>query len=434
MVVAPGAKVPAGPDRGDGQERADSDSMADSNPPPIPADEDARVASVRATGLLDSGPEALFDTITDLVTAAFDVPISLITVVDETRQWFKAKTGTMQTETPRDDAFCAHAIARPDDLLVVEDAHADRRFSDNPLVTGEPHIRFYAGAPVRAPDGQPVGTLCVLDTRARSFDEPSRDLLRRAADQVEVLIAARIERDQAVGERGRIASEHHELEQAVEARTQFLAVAQHKLKTPLAVIAGWGGTLREWDDLSVDERDAGLDAIERSTLELQSQIDDLLDEARANLLEQSIEIESVDLGRFVTEHVATTRYDQDRHPIRIDVPPGLSARADRAALRQVLAHLLDNAVKYSPDGGEIAVSGQDRDGDVVLAVADHGIGLPEGVDVFRPFQRGGAAHSVARGTGLGLYIVRSLTTKMGGRVVAAPSDDGARFEVSLPRA
>ncbi len=408
--------------------------MAESTPPPIPADEDARVASVRATGLLDSGPEVLFDTITDLVTGAFDVPISLITVVDENRQWFKAKTGTEQTETPRDDAFCAYAIARPDDLLVVEDAHQDVRFSDNPLVTGPPHIGFYAGAPVRAPDGQPVGTLCVIDTRTRTFDEPARDLLRRAARQVEVLIAARAERDRAVDEQVRIASEHQELAQAVEARTQFLAVAQHKLKTPLAVIAGWGGTLREWDELTVEERDAGLDAIERSTMELQSQIDDLLDEARANLLEQSIHIETIDLAEFVTEQIEATRYDQEHHPFRLSVPPGLSARADRAALRQVLAHLVDNAVKYSPDGGAIDISGRADDGEVVLAVADHGIGLPDGVDVFRPFQRGAAANSVARGTGLGLYIVRSLTTKMGGRVAAVPSDAGARFEVSLPGA
>ena len=408
--------------------------MAESTPPPIPVDEDARVASVHATGLLDSGSEVLFDTITDLVTAAFDVPISLITVVDESRQWFKAKTGIEQSETPRDDAFCAYAIARPDDLLVVEDATADARFSDNPLVVGPPHIRFYAGAPVRAPDGQPVGTLCVIDTHPRSFDQRARDLLRRAAQQVEVLIAARIERDQALGDRGRIASEHHELEQAVEARTQFLAVAQHKLKTPLAVIAGWGGTLRQWDDLSTEERDAGLDAIERSTVELQSQIDDLLDEARANLLQLSIDIETIDLSQFVTEQIEATRYDQDRHPIRISVPAGLSVLADRAALRQVLAHLLDNAVKYSPDGGAIEISGRADDGDAVLAVADHGIGLPDDIDVFRPFQRGRSVHSVARGTGLGLYIVRSLTAKMGGRVSAAPNDTGARFEVSLPRA
>ena len=222
--------------------------------------------------------------------------------------------------------------------------------------------------------------------------------------------------------------------QAVEARTQFLAVAQHKLKTPLAVIAGWGGTLREWDELTVEERAAGLDAIERSTIELQSQIDDLLDEARAHLLEQSIDIETIDLAAFVTEQMEATRYDQTRHPIHVSVPPGLAVRADRNALRQVLAHLVDNAVKYSPDGGVIDISGRSDDGDAVLVVADHGIGLPDDVDVFRPFQRGRAANSVARGTGLGLYIVRSLTTKMGGRVTVLPSDAGARFEVSLPGA
>ncbi len=389
---------------------------------------------MRATGLLDSGHEELFDTITDLVTSAFRVPISLITVVDDTRQWFKAKTGIEVSETPRSDAFCTHAIQQPDDLLVVPDAREDPRFADNALVVGRPHIRFYAGAPVRAPDGQPVGTLCVIDTEPRSLGDAERDLLRRAARQVEVLIRARMERDQAVGERGRIASERDALARSVDERTQFLAVAQHKLKTPLAVIAGWGATLQQWDVLSDEERTTGLEAIERSTFELQSQIDDLLDEARANLLEHFIDIDTVPLAEFVADQVEDTRYDQEEHPVTITIPDDLSVRADRSALRQVLAHLLDNAVKYSPGGGAIAISTRVDGGRIHLAVSDQGIGLPDGVDLFQPFQRGDSASAVARGTGLGLYIVRSLVTRMNGTVRTMPSDTGSTIEISLPRA
>ncbi len=124
--------------------------------------ETRRIAALDRTGLLDSPPEPDFDA---LVAAAADrlaVPIALISLVDADRQWFKARVGLDATETPRAFAFCHHTI-RTADLMVVPDATQDRRFAANPLVTGDPSIRFYAGAPVTAPDGARIGTLCVID-------------------------------------------------------------------------------------------------------------------------------------------------------------------------------------------------------------------------------------------------------------------------------
>jgi GAF domain-containing protein len=118
-------------------------------------------------GVLDSMPEAALDDIAFLASHICSAPIALVSLVDESRQWFKARVGTEVTETPRDVAFCAHAILEPGDLFVIPDALEDPRFAGNPLVLGDPHIRFYAGAALVSPEGLPLGTLCVFDSVPR---------------------------------------------------------------------------------------------------------------------------------------------------------------------------------------------------------------------------------------------------------------------------
>ena len=151
---------------------------------PMPADEDRRLRALRETGLLDTEPEERFDRFTRIAAALFDVPIALVSLVDKDRQWFKSRQGTDVTQTDRDKAFCAHVILG-NEVMQVPDALADDRFADNPLVTGEPRVRFYAGAPLSLGDGSPVGTLCVIDHRARNFDEGQLRLLSDLSKLVE---------------------------------------------------------------------------------------------------------------------------------------------------------------------------------------------------------------------------------------------------------
>jgi excisionase family DNA binding protein len=136
------------------------------HPHPLPADERARLAAVEASRLLDTPPEDVFDRLTWLATQVTECPISLITVLSSQRQWFKSRIGLDFPETPRDWAFCNHAILQ-DRPLMVEDAQRDPRFADNPLVTGSAQIRFYAGIRLRDAGGHPLGTLCVLDREPR---------------------------------------------------------------------------------------------------------------------------------------------------------------------------------------------------------------------------------------------------------------------------
>ncbi|QEY17246.1 PAS domain S-box protein [Cellvibrio sp. KY-GH-1] len=156
----------------------------------LPANEELRLQALYRLDVLDTPREKKFDAITHLAKNICDVPIAVISLVDRDRQWFKSCIGLDASETPRDVAFCAHAIFTPSEMLLVEDALLDRRFSDNPLVTGEPFIRFYAGAPLVTPGGEALGTLCVIDHQPRQLTHEQQCSLRLLADQVVQLFEA----------------------------------------------------------------------------------------------------------------------------------------------------------------------------------------------------------------------------------------------------
>jgi diguanylate cyclase (GGDEF)-like protein len=157
-------------------------------PPPLPIDEPARLDALRTLNILDTPAEERLDRFTRLAKRLFGVPIVLISLVDEDRQWFKSSQGLNVCETSRDVSFCAHAILR-DEIMVVPDALLDERFHDNPLVTGDPKIRFYAGCPLTVPNGSKIGTLCLIDAKPRAIDLADLALLRDLAYLAEQEIA-----------------------------------------------------------------------------------------------------------------------------------------------------------------------------------------------------------------------------------------------------
>lgn len=189
---------------------------------PLPPNEVQRLETLRGYDVLDTPPESAFDDLTLLAAQICQVPIALVTLIDESRQWFKSKIGLSATETSRDFSFCAHAILYTDEVFEVRDAQLDPRFADNPLVTADPHIRFYAGALLVAPDGLALGTLCVIDRvpRVLSAEQQTamRALSRTVIAQLELrrtLVAHRRAEEQ-------LQSLNVSLEQKVDARTAEL--------------------------------------------------------------------------------------------------------------------------------------------------------------------------------------------------------------------
>ena len=158
---------------------------------PVPANEIERLAAVHAYQILDTAPEVEFDVTTRVAAALFDTPIALVALMDRDRLWFKSRHGLDLAQLDREIAFCAHAIVKPDDLLVINDLCKDARFDKNPLVHGGPQLRFYAGAPLRDSKGLALGTLAVLGFEPRDFDSKSQALLRDLSVSVMTAIEAR---------------------------------------------------------------------------------------------------------------------------------------------------------------------------------------------------------------------------------------------------
>ncbi len=182
---------------------------------PLAADEPERIEALRELQILDTEAESAYDDITLLASQICGTPISLMSLVDESRQWFKSKVGLDASETPRDLAFCAHAILKPSETLVVPDASTDDRFRHNPLVTGDPSIRFYAGVPLTTQSGHALGTLCVIDRVPRQLGDAEMLALRALGRQV----VRQLELRRALAENERYRSELEILNRDLERRS-----------------------------------------------------------------------------------------------------------------------------------------------------------------------------------------------------------------------
>ena len=200
-----------------------------------PSDESKRLAALLELRVLDTLPEQAFDDIVALAAHICGTPIGLVSLVDAQRQWFKAKVGLAADETHRDLAFCAHAIVAAEPVFIVEDAQQDPRFADNALVTGDPHIRFYAGAPIVLPGGHAMGTVCVIDTVPRRLDAAQLGALQALARQVSVLFELR---------QRTLASQQQALELK---QLSEQAAAERRHSAELLEIVLRGGNLGLWD-------------------------------------------------------------------------------------------------------------------------------------------------------------------------------------------
>src|SRR5512136_1302182 len=157
---------------------------------PIPENEAQRLAALREYHILETAAEQTYDDLAALAAYLCDVPIAMISLVDESRQWFKSRVGVNRQETPRDVAFCAHAILQSEPLI-VRDALKDARFSDSALVTRTPHIRFYAGFPLASPEGFALGTICAIDRKPRRLSPEQKTAMQALSRQVMALLELR---------------------------------------------------------------------------------------------------------------------------------------------------------------------------------------------------------------------------------------------------
>lgn len=402
----------------------------------IPNDqaEALRLEALRNYGILDTPPEERFDRLTRLVSRELKVPISLVSLVDHQRQWFKSSVGLNARETPRDIAFCHHAI-QSNEILVVPDATKDIRFAENPLVTSDPSIRFYAGAPLKTAGGHRLGTLCAIDSSPRELTPRQAELL----SEVSAIAVDELELSLALGLRETQARQLSELNDALERSNLYLKrfafVASHDLQEPLRMITAYCDLLsRRCADKLDGEAIEFLGFVTDGATRMREMIDGLLAYASATrecqndaMVDTENVIDSVlkDLSVAIEERGAQVTHD-----------PLPRVAADRSQVRQLFANLLSNALKFCTHEPRIHIGLEKLDARWRFSVSDNGIGIASDQvsKVFEPFER---LHTKAEypGSGIGLAVCRSIVEGHGGTLdVASAPGGGSTFEFTLPSA
>ncbi|MEM1423543.1 MAG: ATP-binding protein [Planctomycetota bacterium] len=376
---------------------------------PFPSNERQRLRTLVSCSVLDTAPEACFDDLTRLASNATGCPIALVSLLDSTRQWFKSEHGLGTRQTHRDQAFCGYAILN-NEPLVIEDATRDDRVSDNPLVTGEPFIRFYTGIPLTAGTDELVGTLCVIDTAPRTIYPDQLATLEALARQT----SAQLELRRTLTE----------LAHARETKRQFLANITHELRTPLTAIHGFSRLLSEDESVAQDsaQRSEFLRSIATNSEHLLSVVNDILDLSKLGAERMTIEtlpVSPVDVIDGVVEMLAP-RTHAEGIEIRTRIEPSAErpVETDPTRLRQILVNLVGNALKFT-DEGSVEIRAAVRDGRLSVEVEDTGCGMTEEqqerVGYFDAFVQGDQSTTRTHGgTGIGLHLSNALAKMMGG--------------------
>lgn len=384
-------------------------------PVPIPPDDDVRLAALQRYDIVDTDRDPAFDRITEMATRIFNVPIALVSLVAEDRQWFKSTCGLDETETPRGHAFCSYTVfnRRP---LVIEDASRDPRFAANPLVTGPPHIRFYAGAPLMTPDGQALGSLCLIDSQARSIDTGDLFVLEQLAD----LVMDEMELRLALQDARRANGE----------RIELVATVTHEVRNPLTAALGLAEILASDDGLGVEARAlAGM--IRESVRDADQIIGDLLMLSRLDRDSFEIDTRSVDVAHEVNA-VLSSFDDAFWNRVVFDRAVSANVEADPLRFRQILRNLLSNAERYG--GHSVSVQVIPSSEITVVEVVDDGPGVDPETEIrlFQSFSRGHAGRSHEISSGLGLAVSRRLAEAMGGHLTYLRRGESTVFTLALP--
>jgi two-component system, NtrC family, sensor kinase len=384
--------------------------------------EESRLAALRRYAILDSLPEQGYEDATALAAIICGTPISLVSMVDAHRQWFKSEHGLGVRQTDRAESFCAHTLETAN-TLIVEDALLDERFAENPLVVGDPGIRFYAGAPVVDPSGHVLGTVCVIDTKPRVLSMEQVAALEALARQVMALMELRLKI--AVNEK---AAEAMQTVEKLAAVGRLASTMAHEINNPL----------QSMTNLLYMAESSGVRSDQMSYLK-QSQ-DEL---ARVSHIvtqtlrfhKQSDRAVPVMLGEIVESVMLLFRTRMGHASVHVDVDDRQvePLRCYGSDVRQVLANLIGNAMDAVNGGAgeKILVRIWDNANGVRLTVADDGPGMDAATQarLFEPF----FSTKGARGTGLGLWVSKGILEKHGASVrVKSRAGYGTVFAIYFP--
>lgn len=374
----------------------------------IPENEAARMMAVRRYDILDTPPDGAFDRTTAIASRLFNVPIAIISIVDNDRIWFKSHHGVDVAQIDREPGLCASAILQSDPWVLL-DAKTDPRSLANPLVASEFGLRFYVGVPLQTSDGFNLGTLCVIDKEPRTVSQDQIDTLTDLAatvmDQMELRLAAR----RAVSKLEEVIDEKDD---ALRRSAMMAKEIDHRVMNSLQMVASL---------LKLHGRSL---ADEPASAELALAASRVAAVARVHQhIYMSDTVETTECASYLRRlcEDLSDMLPEGRGPIVVEATQTELPTEQIAPLGLILNELVTNAAKHGHGRITVALEHQGETG-YVMRVSDEGKALPEGFD---PFGR----------SGLGMKVVGSLTNQLGGKFIVKPSDDGAHsdFAVEFPR-
>ncbi len=385
--------------------------------------EKERLLALKSYSVLDTLPEKDFDNLTKLAAQICGTPISLISLLDNHRQWFKSSHGLEAKETPKDLAFCAHSINSSEKVFIVPDSRKDERFYDNPLVTGAPNVIFYAGVPLKNNKGLPLGTLCVIDNKPKKLTSDQIDSLQILGQQVMNLLELR-KKNTLLNESLDILEERNkELE-------RFAYLAAHDLKAPLNNIASMTQILSSsYSDLMGNDGTTMLNYISTSSNKLKELVDGLLEYSKSAST-QIVEKSEIDVEYLRNEMYSLFSFD---HKFSLQLESNVeSIFTNKTALNQVLINLISNAIKYNDkQETNVKLTIKEYDKEYLFTVEDNGSGISKDNQeiIFKLFKTIGKLDKNGNlGTGIGLATVRKMVEKMGGEIsIVSEEGKGSKF-------
>ncbi|MFD2541375.1 ATP-binding protein [Lacinutrix gracilariae] len=396
--------------------------------PELPENEYERQLEVNKYQLLDTLPEESYDNITALMAYICDVPISLVTLLDNNRNFLKSHHGVPFNESPREISFCGHAINSEELITIVEDSRKDERFHDNPLVTDYQAV-FYAGATLINSEGYKLGTLCVYDTKPRILTSEQKNALLAMSKQVTNLFEQRYQNIKLI-----------ELQESLKKRNEdlkkFANVVSHDLKSPLANIISLTELLEEENKGKLDEESRQyLEYLKSSSNSLKNYVDGLLNFYQSDELlknrTQDILIQDIfkELKNITDSDERVSFHIKGNCKVII---------TNKSALMQVLINLVTNAIKYnSKPQAEIEIDISENEFQYKLSVSDNGDGIPKEFinNIFNLFSVVGVEDKDGNiGTGIGLASVKKIIVSLGGEInVESKLEEGSVFTFTISK-
>jgi signal transduction histidine kinase len=399
-------------------------------------DNQQRLEALFSYQVLDTDEENDFNEIVDLASRICNMPISLVSLVDDRRQWFKARHGFTTKQTPVEIAFCKHAIEH-DSVFVVEDATLDRRFKDNPLVTSNPDIRFYAGAPLQTPEGFNLGTLCVLDVKPNALSFDQLEALKILGKQVIKQFELRKAMYALNKKNEKILAQHDDFVKLLTFKDRIFSVISHDLRGPIANVEQ---VLGLFDSVGLDPTDFNefVPVLKNQVKQTSAILNNLLTWANPYQEGQLPDKKSIHIESLVHEVLQTLNVDIAKKELEVKVLIDENVGEqflDESSLIIVVRNLVKNSIKFCNKHDTITIGCSLNKKQLDFFVKDTGVGFDAGVaqKLFNELEHittYGTANE--KGTGLGLLICKNLVEQNGGAIWAeGEPNQGATFYFTI---